>query len=219
MGGAGGTGTPGDDGAAGSLGFGGMGGDAGVDSGGGGGGGYYGGGGGEGGLDNTNSGAGGGGGSSYTGGVMDGATVAGVQIGNGQIILSILGDISYSDAVEPGNCANEATITRTWTATDACGNSSTCNQIITVIDETAPTITFCPANTTSDCDDDSDIEALGNAEASDNCVGEVEISHSDLSTQGDNPDECNYYSYTIRTFTAEDRCGNANTCVQSHYRM
>src|SRR4029077_4000262 len=37
------------------------------------------------------------------------------------------------------------TITRTWTATDPAGNSSTCAQTITVHDVTAPVIT-CPAN-------------------------------------------------------------------------
>ena len=38
-------------------------------------------------------------------------------------------------------------ITRTWTATDDCGNASTCMQTITVEDMTAPVIT-CPADAT-----------------------------------------------------------------------
>ena len=37
--------------------------------------------------------------------------------------------VSYTDSVS-NNCGS--VITRTWTATDACGNSSTCQQIITV---------------------------------------------------------------------------------------
>ena len=43
------------------------------------------------------------------------------------------------------------TITRTWKATDVAGNSSTCDQTITVQDVTAPVIS-CPANTTVSCD-------------------------------------------------------------------
>jgi hypothetical protein len=51
-------------------------------------------------------------------------------------------DVTYSDAVSAGSCPNSYTITRTWTATNDCGNSSSDDQIITVVDVTAPSITL-----------------------------------------------------------------------------
>ena len=49
--------------------------------------------------------------------------------------------IAYSDAITPGSCLEEYTISRTWTATDGCGNQSSCLQTITVVDTTPPVIT------------------------------------------------------------------------------
>jgi hypothetical protein len=48
--------------------------------------------------------------------------------------------IGFSDTVTPGACPQEFTIGRTWTATDASGNLSSCPQTIEVVDTTAPTL-------------------------------------------------------------------------------
>jgi len=39
-----------------------------------------------------------------------------------------------TDEVTPGDCPNSFVVTRTWTFTDVCGNSSTVSQMITVDD-------------------------------------------------------------------------------------
>ena len=70
-----------------------------------------------------------------------------------------------------GSCAGEYTITRTFTATDDCGNSSSATQTITVQDTTAPEFTSVPADYTVEC---SDAMPMDDATATDNC-GEVTI--------------------------------------------
>ena len=50
-------------------------------------------------------------------------------------------DATYTDVVTPGACEGEEIITRTWTLTDDCGNTTTHVQIITAQDTTAPTFT------------------------------------------------------------------------------
>ncbi len=52
-------------------------------------------------------------------------------------------DINFSDVVDLSGCGGyTGTITRTWIATDACGNVATQDQIITIEDTTAPVLTI-----------------------------------------------------------------------------
>src|ERR1051326_5252338 len=55
--------------------------------------------------------------------------------------------LSFDDRTTAGSCPGQYSITRTWTATDACGNTSTASQVINVADHTAPVVS-CPNDTT-----------------------------------------------------------------------
>jgi len=191
-----------------------------IPAGGGGGGGYVTGGGGGGGSAGTTAcsgndkgaGGGGAGGSSYTGGVVAPFIANGVNAGNGSVIISftVPVDVTFAQSVVPGGCPQESIITRTWIATDACGNSSTCAQTITVDDSTPPVITLCPANITVECDESTDPANTGSATASDNCDPAPAVDFNDVTTGGACPQE-----YTInRTWLATDACGNSSTCLQ-----
>jgi hypothetical protein len=114
--------------------------------------------------------------------------------------------VIVTESTTPGACANEYTLTRTFRATDACGNLATAVQVITVEDTTAPSFTFVPAGYTTECDQALTLEA---ATAADNC-GDATVTVSEVTTDGDCP---NAYTLT-RTFTATDACGNSTTATQ-----
>src|SRR5206468_1108882 len=59
--------------------------------------------------------------------------------------------LTFADVTTPGNCPQSRVVTRTWTATDHCGNSSTASQIIHVVDTTAPSLSTLPGPTTIQC--------------------------------------------------------------------
>jgi hypothetical protein len=118
-------------------------------------------------------------------------------------------DITFADVTTPGTCPAELTVTRTWTATDDCGNSSTCSASIFVQDTTAPVIT-CPVipNDTIDC---PLVPTFGLATATDACDAVVDITFADVTTPG----TCSAELTVTRTWTATDDCGNSSTCSAS----
>src|SRR4030095_4308 len=98
--------------------------------------------------------------------------------------------------------------TRTFTATDACGNSATTSTTVTwTVDLIAPTINVTQTPLPAGCNPSAAAisAALGSATASDNC-GPV------TPTPSDGPgtkNGCLYYH--TRPFTATDACGNSAT--------
>ncbi len=86
--------------------------------------------------------------------------------------------ITNEDVIEETECATEYTLTRTYTATDECGNATTAVQIITVVDTTAPELSGLPeAELVIDCEDD--VPAVADVTAFDNCEGDVEVSFTE----------------------------------------
>ena len=118
-----------------------------------------------------------------------------------------IASLTFVDNITAGTCLNQFTISRDWTVFDVNGNSNGCNQIIEIIDTTAPTLTL-PANITVSCDTSS--TNTGFAAASDNCTGAISISYSDVVTTGD----CNWRCFINRTWTAVDVCGNSSSQIQ-----
>jgi hypothetical protein len=118
--------------------------------------------------------------------------------------------ITFTSNTTPGSCTDEYTITRTWVATDNCGNAITHTQTITVEDNTAPTWDqTMPADVTVECDAIPGVASP--IEASDNCDTDVTITFTSNTTPGACTDE---YSIT-RTWVATDNCGNATTYTQT----
>jgi hypothetical protein len=106
-----------------------------------------------------------------------------------------------------GSCPNDYTLTRTWTATDSCGNSSSETQVIKVQDTKSPTFSKPPTNHSATADDHCQAKLpdfTAGVVASDSC-STVTLSQSPAAgtsmTVGHNP---------VRV-TATDACGNATS--------
>ncbi|TYB70054.1 hypothetical protein ES676_13640, partial [Bizionia saleffrena] len=122
--------------------------------------------------------------------------------------------LTFEDVTTAGDCEGEYSITKNWTATDACGNETNVSQTIHIKDTTAPTFTV-PATVTLECDEDvTDLTVTGDVtDEADNCdTGTLEATYTDGAvTTGFCANE---YSF-IRTWTVTDACGNINTQTQT----
>jgi len=112
------------------------------------------------------------------------------------------------DASDGGTCPE--TITRTYSVTDACGNSILVNQIITVDDDILPTATS-PAPLSVDCVGDvpaPDVNAV--TDEADNCLGTITVAFvDDVSSGGPCPE------IITRTYSVTDACGNQTLVTQT----
>jgi hypothetical protein len=100
-------------------------------------------------------------------------------------------------------------ITNTWLITDACGDSNTCSQVVTVEDNTQPTIT-CPTNTVvvalnTNCQLVIPAISVSATEACTPCS----LTYTQVPPAGTIVSGTNAYV----TVTVTDPCGNSSSCV------
>ena len=122
--------------------------------------------------------------------------------------------MNYIDAFAAGSCANELIITRTWTVSDNCSNTTSKDQIITVTDTISPVIVCAPdVNGVADNDECNATGVdLGTTTATDNCqvASIVGVRSDGLPLTDPFP-----VGVTTITWTATDGCGNTSTCIQT----
>ncbi|MFH1312216.1 MAG: FlgD immunoglobulin-like domain containing protein [Candidatus Eisenbacteria bacterium] len=116
--------------------------------------------------------------------------------------------LSYEDSVVFFRCPWEYTVLRTWTATDGCGDTGSCRQLIAVRDTVSPTITFCPEDVVAECG--SDMDALGHAVAFDNRNPEPTTLYEAATRAGQAP--CEFV--VVRSWEFSDGCCNMTHCQQ-----
>ncbi len=126
-------------------------------------------------------------------------------------------DATYTDVVTPGACEGEEIITRTWTLTDDCGNTTQHVQVITAQDNTAPTFTV-PADITiykdASCNFDASLAVTGDVtDEADNCDTSLDATYTDVVTPG----TCEGEEIITRTWTLTDDCGNTHPACTGDY--
>ncbi|MEG4235765.1 HYR domain-containing protein [Microcoleus sp. Pol11C3] len=124
-----------------------------------------------------------------------------------------VGAVNYTEVKADGNCAGNYTLTRTWSVTDAHGNSTSATQIVTVEDTKAPVMVKSATDATVQCDGAGNTAALtawlasnGGASATDDCSN-VNWSNNFTALS----DGCGNTGSATVVFTATDDCGNASS--------
>ena len=119
-------------------------------------------------------------------------------------------DVVFKEVKTTGSCPNKYSLTRTWTATDLCGNQKVYTQIINVKDTLGP-IFDGPAPSLISVACSSDIPVAPLQTAKDNCsAGPATVSLNEVKSE----EVCkNKYKLT-RVWTAIDGCGNTTTRTQ-----
>jgi hypothetical protein len=116
-----------------------------------------------------------------------------------EVTVEIVEELTFS-----GGCLG--VLSRTYRATDLCGNETFAEQLIQQIDNVAPELFNVPESVTIECGEEIPA-APADVFATDNCTN-VNISFTEVQTN----DFCPYE--IIRTWTAEDQCGNETVHTQ-----
>jgi len=116
-------------------------------------------------------------------------------------------NVTYTDNITNGSCADAQTIHRNWTATDpGTGLSGTCVQVISLVDNTPPVLSNIPNNITVTGTGNNCAVAVTWLEptATDNCSvlsSGCQFTNGAVFTEG---------TYNV-IYTATDHCGNVGT--------
>ncbi|MBL7827229.1 MAG: HYR domain-containing protein [Saprospiraceae bacterium] len=116
--------------------------------------------------------------------------------------------VAISSTPASGANFNVGTVTVTAKATDAAGNTKTCQFSVTVQDLQPPAI-VCPANFNQSCELPITPAEAGSPVTLDNC-GVATVTHSDVQVNGSCIGEFNVF----RNWKVVDVHGNMNACVQ-----
>jgi hypothetical protein len=123
--------------------------------------------------------------------------------------------VTFDDVlIDEGNCPVDGYINRyrlRWTATDACGNSSSYTVFLNLIDTIPPVILGVPEDITVNCDEVPEAPTLT---AVDECLCACVV---ELEQDGPHPG-CQDGQIITRTWEATDYCGNV-TIEQQHITL
>jgi len=115
--------------------------------------------------------------------------------------------VSHADTQVDGALGTRV-ITRTWSGSDARGNTATRTQVITASDTTAPLLSAVPANVNAACDA---IPATASVSATDACDPTPAVVFAETRVDGSHP-----FDYVLRrTWTATDAAGFATSGSQN----
>ena len=138
-----------------------------------------------------------------------------ISIGCGDVVPEILPNISdacsewtltFGDVETELDCPSNRLITRTFMATDECGNTAQSIQEITILDEVAPILETVPGNLVLECGEETPTDETV---ATDAC-SEINLWFVDSIAPGECPQEEIIYRYHF----AEDACGNQASATQ-----
>jgi hypothetical protein len=125
------------------------------------------------------------------------------------VCSGVVAVVPSSFTTPSGVCPQTYTITRRWTATDICGNSSMREQVLLVRDTQAPLVT-CPDPLTIECGSPIPPPSISSVLVSDNCDPNPTVIHV-----GDISNGLKCPEVITRTYRATDACGNFTTCTQT----
>ena len=111
--------------------------------------------------------------------------------------------VNFTETSASGDCVGRYTITRTWSATDDCGNTSSFTQTVNVVDTTAPVFDAFPIYISAECNETTPMPT-----ATDNCSGVNVTIYSDVLNSG------GCLGVITRTYRAIDGCGNYSDLIQ-----